>query len=282
MYNMVLKLFYHPSRQLKIPDGVCLSRPQPRRSTLLSHSHFPSDAVPRVPAHPPPSTHPLPGDRATAARENDSFMFHASSCSETELGDRSTARQQAQGECSGHQTMESLTSMAQRQDVAVTDDQIVHGNQKLHTPHNYPFPLVPGSFREGPNAGTKEHDGCRATSGIPPGGKGPGGRTVDLTSHSVQMEIVQMRDELKRFHDLKLHHRQLAAQLTARMSQGGSETTEVSVICDNSYVCLVEAELIVLLFILQLEERIEEITEQIKRYAPVVHVIATKIKQLVP
>jgi hypothetical protein len=159
-------------------------------------------------------------------------MFHASSCSETELGDKHMAQQQAQGECSGHQTMESSTSVAQRQDaaaIAVTDGQIIHKNQELHTAHDYPFPLVPGSFSEGPNAGIKEHAGCHAASGILPGGQSPLGRTVDLTSHSVQIEIVQMRNELKRFHDLKLHHRQLEAQLTAaRMSQEGSETTEVS------------------------------------------------------
>ena len=216
-------------RQLKIPDGVCLSRPQPRRSTLLSHSPFPSDAVPRVPAHPPPSTLPLPGDRATAARENDSFMFHALSCSEAELGDRSTAQLQAQGECSGHQT---TTSVAQRHNpaaIAVGDGQIIHRNHELHQPHDYPFPLS-GSFFEEPNTGTKERTDLHATSGVMPGGQGPNqeGRTVYLNSRSVQMEIVQMRDELKRFHDLKLHHRELEAQLAARISQGGSKTTEVS------------------------------------------------------
>ena len=216
-------------RQLKIPDGVCLSRPQPRRSTLLSHSHFPSDAVPRVPAHPPPSTLPLPGDRATAARENDSFMFHASSCSEAELlGDRSITQLQAQGECSDHQT---ITSVAQRHNtaaIAAGDGQIIHRSQELHQPHDYPFPL-PGSFFEGPNADTKEHAGCCSASAR---GQGPSQerKTIDLTSHSIQMEIIQMRDELKRFHDLKLHHRELEAQLVARMSQGGSETTEVSLI----------------------------------------------------
>ena len=46
-------------------------------------------------------------------------------------------------------------------------------------------------------------------------------------------------------------------------------------------MCTAE-ELMVLLLILQLEERVKEIIEHIKRYAPVVHVIATKIKQLVP
>ena len=201
-----------------------MSRPQPRRSTLLSHSHFPSDAVPRVPAHPPPSTLPLPGDRATAERENDSFMFHTSSCSEAELlRDGSTAQLQAQGECSGHQI---VTSVAQRHNTAtipVADGQIIHRNQE---PHDYPFPL-PGSFFEGPNADTKEHAGCCSASA---GGQGPNQerKAIDLTSHSIQMEIIQMRDELKRFHDLKLHRRELEAQLAARMSQGGSETMEVS------------------------------------------------------
>ena len=223
---MMIKLF-HPLRQLKIPDGVCLSRPQPRRSTVLIHSHFPSDAVPRVPTHPPPSTLPLPGDKATAARESDSFMFHASSCSEAELlRDRSTAQLQAQGECSGHQI---VTSMAQRHNtaaVAVADGQIFHRNQELYSDL---FPL-PGSFYEGANTGTKERTDLHAASAILPSGQGLSqeGRTVDLTSRSVQMEIIQMRDELKQFHDLKLHHRELEAQLAARMSQGGSETTEVS------------------------------------------------------
>ena len=203
-----------------------MSRPQPRRSTLLSHSHFPSDAVPRVPAHPPPSTLPLPEDRATAARENDSFIFHASLCSEAELGDRSIAQLQAQGECSGHQT---ITSVAQRHSdaaIAIADSQIIHRNRELHQPHDCPFPLS-GSFFEGPNT---EHTDLHATSGVTPDGQGQSqeGRTVYLNSCSVQMEIIQMRDEFKRFHDLKLHHRELEAQLAARMSQGGSETTEVS------------------------------------------------------
>ena len=156
-------------------------------------------------------------------------MFQASSCSEAELlGDRSATQLQAQGECSGHQT---ITSVAQRHNAAVTDDQIIYQNQEFHQPHDYPFPLS-GSFFDGPNTGTKEHADLHTAShcGVMPGGQGLSQeeRTVDLTSHSVQMEIIQMRDELKRFHDLKLHHRELEAQLTARMSQGGSETTEVS------------------------------------------------------
>ena len=87
-----------------------------------------------------------------------------------------------------------------------------------------------GSFFEGPNTGTRERTDLHATSDVTPGGQGQSqeGRTVYLNSRSVQMEIIQMRDELKGFHDLKLHHRELEAQLVARISQGGSETTEVS------------------------------------------------------
>ena len=208
---------------MKIPDGVCLSRPQPRRSAFLSHSHFPSDAVPRVPSHPPPTVHPLSGDGATAARETDSFTFHASSCSEAELGDKSTVQLQVHGECSGHQATESLISMAQRQDtapMAVADGQVFHKNQELYQPHHHSLPPI----FERPQAGTKEYADCHAVSEIVPDGQGQGRRTVDLTSRSVQMEIIQMRDELKRFHELKLRHKQLEAQLTARMRQGGSET----------------------------------------------------------
>ena len=214
---MVLKYFCH-LRQLKIPDGVCLSRPQPRRSAfLISHSHFPSDAVPRVPTHPPPTAHPLPGDGATAVRENDSFTFHASSCSETSL-----AQLHVQGEFSGHQTVESLTSVAWRQDTARVDD---HKSQKLSQPHDHPPPPLVERLQ----AGTNEYAECHDASWTLPGGQGQEQRkTADLTNHSVQMEIIQMRDELKRFHDLKLHHKQLEAQLTARMRQGASETAEVN------------------------------------------------------
>ena len=158
-------------------------------------------------------------------------MFHASSCSETELGDKSTAQLQVRGECSGQQTMESSTSMAQRQDtapVALAGGQIlIHKNQELHRPHDHPLPPV----FERPQASAMEYTDCHAASGILTDGRGQEGRTVDLSSRSVQMEIVQMRDELKRFHDLKLHHKQLEAQLSARIRQGGSETGEVKIIC---------------------------------------------------
>lgn len=200
-----------------------MSRPQPRRSAFLSHSHFPSDAVPRVPSHPPPTIHPLSRDGAIAARETDSFTFHASSCSEADLGDKSTVQLQAQGECSGYQAMELLTSVARRQDTAPTavgDGQLFHKNQEVYQPHDHSFLPV----FERPQAGTKEYTDCQAASESLPGGQGQGARTIDLTSCSVQMEIIQMRDELKRFHELKLHHKQLEAQLTARMRQGGSET----------------------------------------------------------
>ena len=219
LYNKIcgIEIFCH-LRQLKIPDGVCLSRPQPRRSAFLSHSHFPSDAIPRVPSHPPPIVHPLPGDGATAVRENDSFTFHASSCSETSL-----AQLHMQGESSGHQTVELLTSVAQRQDAARVDD---HKSQKLSQPHDHPPPPVVERLQ----AGTQEYAECHDidASGTLPGVRGQERKTVDLTNHSVQMEIIQMRDELKRFHDLKLHHKQLEAQLTARMRQGASETAEVN------------------------------------------------------
>ena len=54
------------------------------------------------------------------------------------------------------------------------------------------------------------------------------GAAEDLSSPSVQMEIVRMRDELKQFHDLKLHHKHLEARLTARIREdGGEAVTEV-------------------------------------------------------
>ena len=190
-----------------------MSRPQPRRSAYLSHSHFPSDAVPRVPAHSPPTLHPLSSDRVAAVtRENDSFTFHTSSCSEAELESRNATH--LQGEHSAQQTlMESSTLMALGQNQPAP---------QFYRPHN---PLSPHTPFERPKASTRqEYVGCHGATGTLPEGQGQGAWTVvDLTSRSVQMEIVQMRDELKRFHDLKLHHKQLEAQLTARLRQGGSE-----------------------------------------------------------
>ena len=214
LYNKIcgIEIFCH-LRQLKIPDGVCLSRPQPRRCTYLSHSHVPSDAVPRVPVHAPPTLHPLSSDGGvTTTRENDSFMFHASSCSEAELRDRSAAR--LQGEHSTSQQAEessTLTTLGQNQRGA-----------QLHRSHD---PLPPHSHFERPNTVTQEqYVGCHgATATMCEGYHKEESGTVALTSPSVQTEIVQMRDELKRFHDLKLHHNQLEAQLTARMRQGGNE-----------------------------------------------------------
>ena len=108
---------------------------------------------------------------------------------------------QAQGKCSDHQT--TITSIGSTPTQHCNNS--CYRNQELHQPHDYPFPLSGLSlFSEGPNTGIKEHADLHAASGIMPGGQGPSqeGRTVDLTSRSVQMEIIQMRDELKRFHDL--------------------------------------------------------------------------------
>ena len=143
-------------------------------------------------------------------------MFHASSCSEAEFGDRSIA--QVQIEHSDQQTVEPSTSLvACRQNpvsATVADGDRIHKNQELYRPHIHPLP-PPSTAIKRPQAPTQEYYvGSHDASGTVP----------DLTSHSVQMEIVQMRDELKKFHDLKLHHKQLEAQLTARMRQQGNET----------------------------------------------------------
>ena len=202
---------------MKIPDGVCLTRPQPRRSAYLSHSHFQSDAVPRVPAHSPPTLHPLSVDEEAAVRENGSFMFHASSFSETEFGDKSTA--QLQVEHSDQRTVEPSTSLVacrQNPESATFADNRIHKNQEFYRPHDHPLPPSSSAIKR-PQADTQECVGSH-------GGQAQAPRAVDLASHSVQMEVIQMRDELRRFHDLKLHHKQLEAQLTARMRQGDNET----------------------------------------------------------
>ena len=210
-----------------------MSRPQPRRSTCLSHSHFPSDAVPRVPAHPPPTLHPLSSDGVTAARENDSFTFHASSCSEAELpGDVRATHSQG---LSTQQAVESAkcTLMCHGKQSLTAAHPTSHSNtrtREFYSPHNEP-PLPNITFERSRQTGTQQEYVCshgeygKVRAGD---GQGQGARTssstADLSSHSVLMEIVQMRDELKRFHDLKLHHKQLEAQLVAKIKQDDSET----------------------------------------------------------
>lgn len=96
-------------------------------------------------------------------------------------------------------------------------------SSKPHTPLA-PLPPRPSlkltSTFEGPQSVCRDQ-----TQPSPvPEGQGPvSGVAVDLSSPNTQMEIVQMRDELKRFHDLKLHHKELEAKLIMRKGQDGTE-----------------------------------------------------------
>ena len=204
---------------MNIPDGICLSRPQPRRSTYLSHSPYPNDAIPRVPSHPPPTLHPLLSDTVDAAKKNDTFTSHSASCiAETELVN-STKREHSQNtiESSVSVTMQpmlNLSSVIDRQDQDQIRDRGQHGTN-FH--QSIPFPPMPSFDRHKDTlecSSTLPHMSCSAEP--------KPSQEADLSNPSVQMEIVQMRDELKRFHDLKVHHKQLEAQLTARAGQGDS------------------------------------------------------------
>lgn len=209
------------------------SRPQPRKAAYLSHSPFPSDIVPRVPSHPPPTPHP---DAATAARTNDTFLFHLSSCSETEIKSRSSP---AQKEHNNNIALESASPGTLQHEPNVISASVYEkdGGQlnprhrsSLITPRNTSLKRCQRDTLTLQAEARREASRVQYKSSAMPCTVSKEGVTgeVDLSNPSVQMEIVQMRDELKRFHDLKVHRKQLEAELAARLEHKDGETvTEV-------------------------------------------------------
>lgn len=153
---------------------------------------------------------------------NNSIVFHTSSCSEAEP----TA---ANGKATG------LHLSVSEQCDPIMSSQRLSGCPLDPKIHKSLTPLPPSTAFEGEQADTQQDRDCHDTglygrtttrSSVPPAEQGSG--TVDLSNPSIQMEIVQMRDELKRFHELKMHRKRLEARLTAGLRQGSSEAvTEV-------------------------------------------------------
>ena len=85
-----------------------------------------------------------------------------------------------------------------------------------------PTASSPGSFIES-QADIPEHYQDRSHSTGTVTKPGQSTRSVDLITPQFKTEIIQMRDELKRFHDMKLHHKQLETQLATAKSQGDEE-----------------------------------------------------------
>lgn len=158
-------------------------------------------------------------------------MSRASSCCDTGFNNESTThgehfQQQAERSvmlpthkiCDQNLSLVDVHSLTKRDIVANSPPSSKHHSPLAHLPPQPSLTLT--STFEGPRSVC--HDQTKP-SPVPEGQGLVSGVAVDLSSPNTQMEIVQMRDELKRFHDLKLHHKKLERQLIMRMGQDDTE-----------------------------------------------------------
>ena len=258
-------------RKLQIPDGAPRSlRPQPRRPDFLksqAHPHPPNpellstatqheasccDALPRVPQPHPPSPPILYHPSASRERQDDSFTFLPSTCSEESL-------------LPPHRRPHAASRMAHTSDslglgTVHTEDEALLPHSQLQLPpspgsrktyaHMSPALLPPSVFEKPratsathppaqdphhptttttipgqPNSAalqpsqvtertvrrSRSHGGSPSGSPLPPSSRGTVGATcgdqkaprADLSDPGIRTEIVCLRDELKRFQELK-------------------------------------------------------------------------------
>ena len=199
-----------------------MSRPQPRRSTCSGHSHFPvdNDVIPRVPVHPPPTSPTVLAAATCTMRGDDLPPFHESPCHYTELKEvefRSTALPQ----CDPRSFQDKNVDRSSRSTGQFTPSLPTLLSQRGSVEKMQIASSVERAQSAKLDGVGYSHSSDGTVEGLRTG-------TVDLTSPKLKMEIVRMRDELKWFHDLKLRHKQLEAQLVAVQGQGDSErATEV-------------------------------------------------------
>lgn len=200
---------------------MCTSRPRPRRPTGLQVGPV-DDVIPRVPVHPPP-TSPAVLSAATLyrMRGKDLLPFPGSPDQETELKDDS-------GKAAVQSRPAKLPPSQQQSDLPRTlvarsqshDEDVCRSTREMT--QFVPTASSQGRFVES-QTDIPEHyqDTAHSTGTVTKPGQST--RSVDLITPKFKTEIIQMRDELKRFHDMKLHHKQLETQLAAAKSQSGEE-----------------------------------------------------------
>lgn len=182
-------------RKLQISDGMSHVRPQPRKPDFLRQlasqpSYAPPsealdvDTVPRVFAPLPPPSPPI----LYSSRRDTSFTFLPSTCSDEtstlpkpNLGDSPVPKDSKPPP--SHQEHHGI--LVAQQPVDTTAQKQTHVQLQTHS--SEPHPLLP------PSAFKKVRPGCD----IP----------ATLDNPTVQTEIINMRNELKRFHDLKVKQR---------------------------------------------------------------------------
>ena len=181
-------------RKLQISDRMSHVRPQPRKPAFLRTRAPPSetlevDTVPRVFAPLPPPSPPI----LYSNRRDSSFTFLPSTCSgETSTLTKPNLRGSPVPEDSklppSHQEHHGLPVAQQPTDtttLGTTAQRQTH--MQLETHHSEPHPLLP------PSASKDVRPGCDMPT--------------NLNDPTVQTEIIHMRNELKRYHDLRVKQR---------------------------------------------------------------------------
>lgn len=199
---LLISLLLPFCRRLQISDGMPHVRPQPRKPDFLRQlasqpSYAPPsetldvDTVPRVFAPLPPPSPPILYSR----RRDTSFTFLPSTCSDEtsilpkpNLGDSPAPKDSKPP--SSHQEHHGVPVAQQPVDTTTLGTTTTAQRQthvQLQTHSSEPHSLLP------PSAFEKLRHGCDLPA--------------TLDNPTVQTEIINMRNELKRFHDLKVKQR---------------------------------------------------------------------------
>lgn len=236
-YKTIILYVLNYSRNLHLPDGQ--TRPQPRRPPLPTQpvpsaiqTHPLYDALPRQPIH--PATHKQSGTTERLANQGHStegsFTFLTSTCSEGEPTENSDTtdvsretyivnvnRPRPTKDSSGPVLQCSQTIHSQDCRAAPHDDRFLTDIQRpsdkqVNVRGSSAYQPQPVHLTQTTLSGSNSH--CKSQSieknnqtDVYSYPHSSDGLPSSLADSSVQVEIVQMRDNLKYFHQLKAHQK---------------------------------------------------------------------------